>query len=238
MGAIEVTDADIVWLRSRHPSLRPDPTTGSIAGELSFCAAYDRDGGRLHIEGREVNGRLREMDGFVCDAFELRIGLDSESANFRGWPRVYVVGGRAGSIAAKCGVEMRDLHVEEDSSCCLGIRYTPERDRTLQRFLEEIVIPFFYRLSYTDRYGIEAARSELWGEYAHGDAGEREHRRAMAEFARRSEGRNRPCPCGSGIKYKRCCLTEVEAASRVVLPSRYVPSTRASSAAQRRWQSN
>lgn len=220
MGALELTDVDVAWLRSAHPGLQFDAAAGNITGELSFCAAYDGAGGKLHIEGGEVDGRLREMDGFICDAFELHIALDSESASFRGWPKVYVVGGRAGSIAEKCGVEIRDLHVEEDSSCCLGIRYTPERDRTLQRFLEEIVIPFFYRLSYTDRYGIDAARSELWGEYAHGDAGGLQHRRAMAEFAARSEGRNRPCPCGSGLKYKRCCLPEVEAASRVVLPSR------------------
>jgi len=27
-------------------------------------------------------------------------------------------------------------------------------------------------------------------------------------------GRNRPCPCGSGVKYKRCHLDEVEAVKR------------------------
>ena len=26
--------------------------------------------------------------------------------------------------------------------------------------------------------------------------------------------RNQPCPCGSGIKYKRCCLASLEAVAR------------------------
>jgi hypothetical protein len=28
--------------------------------------------------------------------------------------------------------------------------------------------------------------------------------------ARKKIGRNDPCPCGSGKKYKKCCLTEQE----------------------------
>ena len=40
-------------------------------------------------------------------------------------------------------------------------------------------------------------------------------------------GRNDPCPCGSGKKYKRCCLDKDEAAGRAALaaalPSRPPP---------------
>jgi|GEM_PF-1493933 len=31
---------------------------------------------------------------------------------------------------------------------------------------------------------------------------------------RKDRGRNDPCPCGSGRKYKRCCLEKDEAAAR------------------------
>lgn len=31
----------------------------------------------------------------------------------------------------------------------------------------------------------------------------------MAELSK--AGRNDPCPCGSGKKYKRCCLTQTDA---------------------------
>ena len=36
-------------------------------------------------------------------------------------------------------------------------------------------------------------------------------------------GRNDPCHCGSGKKYKRCCLDKDEAAGREVLASRVTP---------------
>ena len=36
-------------------------------------------------------------------------------------------------------------------------------------------------------------------------------------------GRNDPCRCGSGKKYKRCCLDKDEAAGREVLASRVTP---------------
>ena len=36
-------------------------------------------------------------------------------------------------------------------------------------------------------------------------------------------GRNDPCPCGSGKKYKRCCLDKDEAAEREALASRVTP---------------
>ena len=219
MGVLELTDADVAWLGARHPSLRFDLATETICGELSFCASYDKDDMKLYIEDRETDARRRAMDSFICDVFEIGIRLNGESTSFRGWPKVYEVGGRSRIIATKCGVELVDLHIESNGACCLGIRHTPERDRTLDRFLKELVIPFFYRLSYAERHGMEAARGELWGEYSHGDAGHKEHLRAMNEIADRSEGRNRPCPCGSGIKYKRCCLIEIEAACRIPFPS-------------------
>lgn len=45
----------------------------------------------------------------------------------------------------------------------------------------------------------------------------------MAEPTRREIGRNDPCHCGSGRKYKQCCLAKDEAAERA---------TRAKQAAQ------
>lgn len=53
---------------------------------------------------------------------------------------------------------------------------------------------------------------------------DRQHMRPMAieptgtQLARGSVGRNDPCPCGSGKKFKKCCLfardAEVRAAAR------------------------
>ena len=52
------------------------------------------------------------------------------------------------------------------------------------------------------------------GEYSHGDLGLREYLDEMLRIAGNSPSRNRPCPCGSGSKYKRCHLDEVEEAKR------------------------
>src|SRR5690349_19243516 len=38
-------------------------------------------------------------------------------------------------------------------------------------------------------------------------------------IAMSAPSRNGPCPCGSGVKYKKCCLPKDEAARAVVRPS-------------------
>lgn len=38
----------------------------------------------------------------------------------------------------------------------------------------------------------------------------------MAEASARHLGRNEPCPCGSGKKYKHCCLEKDEEAARAL----------------------
>ena len=66
-------------------------------------------------------------------------------------------------IAERIGVEVIDLHFYSNGSCCLGLLYHPEPHLTIDRFMTEVVSPFFYRLSYASKYGIKAARSDLWG---------------------------------------------------------------------------
>ena len=80
--------------------------------------------------------------------------------------------------------------------------------------MTELVVPFFYRLAYTDRYGLDAAKRDLWGEYSHGDEGFREYENEILSLASQVSGRNDLCPCGSGRKYKRCHLDEVEYVKR------------------------
>ena len=211
---MKLTDSDIEWLKAFFPSLVYDQNAQRIVGELDFCACFDNATKKMQIEGLERNDAIRNSDSFLCDVFEIEILLDAESIGSNGWPKVHEVGRRYKSIAEKCDINVIDLHFYSDGVCCLGIRYSPERNFTIQRFLYDLVIPFFYRLSYTDRFGIEATRNNLWGEYSHGNKGFREHRTEVLRFARRNRDRNKPCPCGSGIKYKKCCLDEVQAVAR------------------------
>ena len=211
---MKLTGCDIEWLKAYFPSLVYDQKAQRIVGELDFCACFDHASKRMQIEGLKRDEAIRNSDSFLSDVFEIEILLDVESVGSNGWPKVHEVGGRYKSIAEKYDINVIDLHLYADGACCLGIRYSPESNFTIQRFLYDLVIPFFYRLSYTDLFGIEAAQNDLWGEYLHGDWGLMEHEMEMLNLPRRGLGRNEPCPCGSGRKYKKCCLDEVEAIER------------------------
>ena len=212
---MKLMDSDVEWLRASFPSLVYDQNAQRIIGELDFCACFDSTTNRVRIEGLERDDTIRNSDSVICDVFEIEIRLDANSVHPNGWPKVFEVGGRANAIAKKCCVKKVDLHVNSyDDSCCLGIRFAREKNLTIDRFLYELVIPFLFRLSYTDQFGIEAARNDLWGEYSHGDLGLIEHARNISHLASHKVGRNGLCPCGSGAKYKNCCLGDVQAVAR------------------------
>ncbi len=201
--------ADLEWLAANFPELAYAPADRRISGELRFCAAFDRDSGQLKLGDTDEH---RAIDTFLCDAFMVRIDLGHLLDNR--WPTVYEVGGRRFDIAEQNRCDMTDLHFFADGACCLSIRYSAERNLTIERFMSELMTPFFYRLAYTDRYGLTAARNSLWGEYSHGVDGEIEYQDEILRFDRNQPGRNLPCPCGSGLKYKRCHLDEVAAVKR------------------------
>ncbi len=209
---MRLSDSDREWLACCFPDLLFDTSARELTGEVAFYAAYDSNSGQVRIGDDDMHRRL---DSFLCDSFRLRIDLDSIDQN--GWPRVYEVGSRHTEIAAKHKVEIIDLHFYPNSACCLGIRLSPERLLTLERFMDELVVPFFYRLSYTYKYGIDAARRDLWGEYNHGNEGGLEYMTEVGIMSDIRPGRNDRCPCGSGRKYKRCHLDEVDELNRMVI---------------------
>ena len=196
-------------MQARFPGLDYDPATHSIEGILAFSAAYDVASGRMRIGCEDSDA---ERASFLSDAFSIRIDLGKSDDN--GWPPVYETGGRYQKVADRESVDFADLHFSPDGQCCLGIQYAPDRRLTVKALIDGLLVPFFYRLSYTDRYGLESARRDLWGEYAHYDEGYLEYERDMLAIAARNPGRNDPCPCGRGRKYKRCCLDEVESVKR------------------------
>ena len=207
---MNLSSNDVEWLDIHFPSLICEPESRRISGELSFCSCYDHATGMIRTELLERDDAVRSADNFICDVFEIDVQLVSILVSPNGWPLVYEIGGRGKAIADKCGIGMDDLHFNSsDGLCCLGVRHALDRTLTLQSFFLGQVIPFFYRLSYADRYGMEAVRRDLWGEYSHGNEGLKEHLEAMVEFQRRNLGEAAPCPCGSGVDYGNCHLEEV-----------------------------
>lgn len=206
---IKITDKEIKWLESCYPNLQYNTTSQKIVGELDFGASYDKESGKLRINRDDEN---RERDSFICDVFDIEICLNSIDSN--GWPKVYEVAGRHSKIAEKYNIEVIDLHFySDDGACCLGIKSTSEkfeRNFRIKRFIHDLVIPFFYRLSYTEKFGIDASSNDLWDEYSHGLEGQIEYRKEILNLAKRNPNRNEPCPCGSDKKYKNCHRQEVE----------------------------
>ena len=204
-GRLSLGQADLDWLAASFPGLRYDREASVIAGELELRAAYDGEQGRLRIGSDDETAG---MDSYLCDSYSIRIELDALDRN--GWPAVYEAGDRYARVADRERVDAIDLHFYPDGACCLGLQPLADRRTTLKEFMDEMVVPFFYRLSYTEAHGLEAARRHLWGEYSHGDRGIREYLSDLADIGRLGQGRNDPCACGSGRKYKRCHLGEVD----------------------------
>ena len=70
-----------------------------------------------------------------------RNAIDLGHLQANGWATVYEVGGRRFDIAEQNECAMVDLHFFEDGACCLSLKYAPEKDLALQRFMLELVIP-------------------------------------------------------------------------------------------------
>ncbi len=205
---MKLTANEIEWLESHLPGLQYESSSSKIVGELDIRTAYNRESGELRI-----GDHAREMARFIYDVFEIEIHLANLDEN--GWPKVYEVGGRYHQIAKKCNVEVIDLHINpDDSTCCLSLKYGGNRNFHIKDFLPELVIPFFYQLSYTEKFGIDASRNDLWGEYSHGEKGRAEYEVEMLNLAKHQPNRNDLCPCGSDKKYKKCHMDQVEAVKR------------------------
>ena len=208
---MKITDHDIRWLRLHFPNLYYDADSHKILGELDFCAVYDQESGKVTIANL-----AEETDFLIQDVFEIEIYLDDLDVN--GWPKVFEIGGKYRRISKKCEVPIIDLHIyPHNSACCLGLKYRDSQRLCIEDFLHELVIPFFYRLSYTDKFGIDRSRKDLWGEYSHGDKGVIEHFLEIMNIARYNPGRNDLCPCESGRKYKKCHLGEVKSLGSVYI---------------------
>lgn len=206
---MKITNSDVKWLESRFPNLQYEEDFQRIVGELDFCAAYDNESRKVI-----VGDGTKQANHLICEVFEIEICLGILDGN--GWPKVYEVGGRRCQIAKKCNSPIIDLHFySDDNACCLGLKFLDNRSLSIRSFLDELVIPFFYRLSYAEEFGIAASQNDLWGEYSHGEEGLREYITEISNFANQNPSRNDPCPCGSGKKFKKCHIDDVEALKRI-----------------------
>ena len=168
---MNITWKDFWWLCKHQPHLTAGSNMERAEGMLEISAYYDRDAGRV-FSGKHLTAQSH--DSFVTDRFAVRIEFDS--CKISGWPRVYETGLRYRSISKRYNIPIEDLHFYPTGEACLGFPYPWDPVFTLEYFLTDIVEPFFYRLTYVDLYGLNAARIDLWREHSHGLVGLVEYR--------------------------------------------------------------
>ena len=211
---ISISDEDVQKITLEQPGLSYDDKGHRIIGTLEFSAEFDKDSGWLTPlpEPTEPgNGKA------IHDTFEIEIRLEFQPSAFNPWPPVIETGGRIQQIMEQRQIaDIADMHCYpglSENRCCLGIQAATGSKIEIVKFIRELVIPFFYRVAYVDRFGLPAAKDDLWKEYPHSSI--EAHRQYLAELqSMRKTSRNQPCPCGSGAKYKRCHLAEVEQGTR------------------------
>ena len=209
---VRISGRDLEWLHEAQPELSHDAENNLIVGRLTFAERYDQDDCLLKPlapPGEECGPMA------VRDSFDVEIRLSFEPAQFNPWPPVVETGGKTQRIMEEQGItNIADMHCYPgfpENRCCLGFQVgTGERFR-LSEFIRELVVPFFYRVAYVEKYGLEASKRDLWKIYSHNfEETEREYIDQLRGMIK--TGRNKNCPCGSGLKYKRCHLHEVRAA--------------------------
>ena len=211
---IPILDEDIQRITLEQPGLSYDSKGPRIIGTLEFSAEFDKESGWLTPLPEPTE---QGNDRAIHDTFEIEIRLEFQPSTFNPWPPVIETGGRIQQIMEQRQIaDIADMHCYpglSENRCCLGIQAATGSRIEIAKFIRELVVPFFYRVAYVDRFGLPAAKDDLWKEYPHSPI--EAHRQYLAELqSMRKTGRNQPCPCGSEAKYKRCHLAEVEQGTR------------------------
>ncbi len=190
---IELRQSDFELLNNKLSALNCEVAYQIIWGTLEFCCFYDSNTEELIHDSPDSNS--------ISDSYEVKI--DFKEDDVFGFPKVYETSGRIREYAETCDIELTDLHInkDEDDSCCLGI-FPEYHWISAYHFIFYKVIPFFYWQSHLRIKG-----HEPWRAYSHGDPGIIEALRFPVNEVLKAHNRNLPCPCGSGVKYKKCCLS-------------------------------
>ncbi len=188
---IALTEHDQQTL-NEYPSLNCSLKRGIVWGNLSFACSFDQGTQELVYDNSAAD--------YICDNYEIRI--DFNLLDTFGFPKVYEDSRLIKKFANDSGIKLEDLHLnkDDDDSCCLGIFPEYQWDG-VSSFLRDKVIPFFYWQSYRRING-----KEPWKAYSHGNAGILEAMSLPPSQNSKGGSRNIKCPCGSGRKYKKCCM--------------------------------
>jgi hypothetical protein len=141
--------------------------------ESEVRAVRERYPGLHQVDGYTLEGSFDLNASFeevvIVDAFSIRlVALPDYPESL---PLMSEVGGRTDAIAAKyCIKDLRQLHRNPNGTACLCVKQMERRkvprESDLNLFIEELVVPYLYGLSYFDNNGLWR-----WGEHSHGALG-------------------------------------------------------------------
>jgi hypothetical protein len=166
------------------------------------------------VSGVDVNGvaffegtfHVRSEHGHTYESVKIRVEYPSSFPNRGKPPKVLLTSHR--DRWKKGG----DAHINSDWSLCLFVPGESRIDfngddslRTLFGVMQTFLIKEYFYQRALEQQAITGKKAVWLGEArSHGMAG-------IAEAVReqRRVGRNAPCPCGSGKKFKFCCMRQI-----------------------------
>jgi len=194
------------------PYLRYERKRNSIKGVMAFYARYINTG-HMHAPRWEIESC--EPDAHDCVASEYLIEIDFNNRDENGLPKVYEIGGKIQKCKRRLNIQSNaNVHLYKDGSCCLDLYLREEASKlSLYKFVVENIYPYFVWQAYFDKYEKEPPCGSL-PHSSHKAIAARINKtkndlnilRHEQRAEPRSSNRNKPCPCGSGKKYKKCCF--------------------------------
>jgi len=188
---ISLTRQDQQQLDQEYPTLNCSLNRNVVWGTLSFACSFDRAEQELAYDD--------SASEYICDNYEIRI--DFNRLDMFDFPKVYDDSGIIKTFAKESSIKLEDLHINksDDDSCCLGI-FPEYKWQGASAYIGDKVVPFFYWQSYRRIYG-----KGPWQGLSHGSKGIEEAMTMPSAQTSKGCSRNKQCPCGSGLKYKKCC---------------------------------
>ncbi len=204
-----------------YPKLGYCISRQAIAGVLEFAACFetDKNGITLNID---KDSELTSHPNFIKDSFNIAIAQIKNRQPSDNFYSLFIDQKHIKQIAQIQNIEnLLDLHIYKEPSsngfmqCCVSLGHITLQNAKLLDFIDRGAISFLYRLSYVKKHGITSARQNLWGEYSHGKEGLQQWQKDNHASMLLISKRNDICVCGSGKKFKYCCLEKVPIARHI-----------------------
>lgn len=184
----------------------------AIANEVLLdCVSAVNENGTATIVGKF---RIFSQHGHVYETVTIRIEYPERFPTRNQPPNVYLESHR------DCWVNYGDSHIEADWRLCLFVPSESGIDFSEGESLNHlfaVLNTFFIKQRIYQR---RVLASQFTGVAAHWPGDDRSHGiEGIAEAIKEGKGigRNSPCPCGSGKKYKKCHMRQIQSLRRKAL---------------------